>query len=112
MLSIVIPDDYPVVMAASSAYRRLIEKTPVAYFDTLPGTEEVLIERIRDFETVINIRSSSKFTASVFDACPRMKLLSIWGTGTDNIDLAAAARHRVTVCNTPGFRRFRSPNTL
>lgn len=102
MLSIVIPDDYPVVMAASSAYRRLIEKTPVAYFDTLPRTEEVLIERIRDFETVINIRSSSKFTASVFDACPRMKLLSIWGTGTDNIDLAAAARHRVTVCNTPG----------
>jgi phosphoglycerate dehydrogenase-like enzyme len=31
-----------------------------------------------------------------------MKLLSIWGTGTDNIDLGAAARHGVTVTNTPG----------
>ena len=40
MPSIVIPDDYPVVMAASSAYRKWIEKTPVTYYDTLPGTEE------------------------------------------------------------------------
>ena len=53
MPTIVIPDDYPVVMAASSAYRQLKEKTSVAYYDTLPGTEDALIERIRDFEIVI-----------------------------------------------------------
>lgn len=102
MPSIVIPDDYPVVMGASAAYRRLTETTPVTYFDSLPGTEDVLIERIRDSEIVVNIRSSAKFTARVFDACPKMKLLSIWGTGTDNVDLAAAVQHGVTVTNTPG----------
>src|SRR5436190_662591 len=100
--TIVIPDDYPVIMAASAAYRRFAEATPVSYYDTLPGSEAGLVERIRDFEVVINIRSSCKFTASVFAACPRMKLLSLWGTGTDNVDLAAAARHGVTVVNTPG----------
>ena len=68
----------------------------------LPGSEDALIERIRDFEIVINIRSSTKFSPSVFAACPRMKLVSLWGTGTDNVDLAAAARHGVTVTNTPG----------
>jgi len=31
-----------------------------------------------------------------------LRLLSLWGTGTDHVDLAAAARHSVTVCNTPG----------
>lgn len=102
MSSIVIPDDYPVIMAASGAYRRLIEKTAVAHYDTLPGSEEALVNRIRDFEIVINIRSSSKFTSRVFGACPAMKLLSLWGTGTDNVDLAAAARQSVTVVNTPG----------
>jgi D-3-phosphoglycerate dehydrogenase len=102
MSSIVIPDDYPVVMAASAAYKRLIETTPVTYFDTLPGSEDALIERIRGFDTVINIRSSCKFTSRVFSECPGMKLLSIWGTGTDNIDLEAAQRHGVTVTNTPG----------
>jgi D-3-phosphoglycerate dehydrogenase len=102
MPSIVIPDDYPVVMAASTAYRRFIEKTPVTYYDTLPGSEDALIERIRNFEIVLNIRSSSKFTSSVFAACPQVRLLSLWGTGTDNVDLAAAAQHGVTVTNTPG----------
>src|SRR5688572_26233342 len=102
MTSIVIPDDYPVVMAASSAYRRLIETMPVTYYDTLPGTEDALVERIREFEIVINIRSSSKFTSRVFADCSQMKLLSLWGTGTDNVDLAAAQRHGVTVVNTPG----------
>jgi D-3-phosphoglycerate dehydrogenase len=31
-----------------------------------------------------------------------LRLLSVWGTGTDHVDLASAARHGVTVTNTPG----------
>jgi D-3-phosphoglycerate dehydrogenase len=101
MPAIVIPDDYPVVMGTSAAYQRLTAKLPVTYYDTLPGAEDALIDRIRDFEIVINIRSSTRFTERVFAACPHMKLLSIWGTGTDNIDLNGAQRHGVTVTNTP-----------
>jgi D-3-phosphoglycerate dehydrogenase len=102
MPAIVIPDDYPVVLASSAAYQDLLRKTPVVYYDTLPGAEDTLIERIREAEVVINIRSSSKFTARVFESCPKLKLLSLWGTGTDNVDLAAAEKHGVTVTNTPG----------
>src|SRR4051794_5250360 len=102
MHNIVIPDDFPIVMGASNAYRRFAAHTPVSWYDTLPGSEKTLVERIRDFEIVVNIRSSTRFTDGVFAACPRMQLLSIWGTGTDNVDLAAAARHKVTVSNTPG----------
>ena len=61
--------------------------------DTLPASEDDLIDRIRDAEVVFNIRSSVKFTERVFAACPRLRLLSVWGTGTDHIDLASAARH-------------------
>jgi phosphoglycerate dehydrogenase-like enzyme len=99
---IVIPDDAPPVMGPSQAYRTLLERMPVDYHDTLPGSEAALIERIRDAEIVINIRSSCRFTESVFTQCGQLKLLSLWGTGTDNVDLAAAARHGVTVTNTPG----------
>lgn len=101
MPSIVIPDDFPIVIGASSAYKRW-KNGDVTYYDSLPGSEEELVRRIRDSDVVINIRSSTKFGSGVFDACPQMKLLSIWGTGTDNVDLAAAARHGVTVVNTPG----------
>lgn len=102
MPTIVIPDDYPVVMEPSAAFRRVAAERPVTHYATLPGSEEALLDRIREFEIVINIRSSTKFTERVFATCPQMKLLSIWGTGTDNVDLNAAKKYGVTVTNTPG----------
>lgn len=106
MPRIVIPDDAPPVMAASAAYRKLLELTPVEYHDTLPGAEERLIERIAGAEIVICIRSSTRFTENVFRNCPGLRLVSLWGTGTDNVDLPSAARHGVTVANTPGVSAF------
>ena len=102
MPKIVVPDDAPPVLAGSRAWSALREQAGLAYHDTLPGSEARLIERIGDAEVAINIRASSRFTAAVFAACPRLRLLSIWGTGTDHVDLDAAARHGVTVTNTPG----------
>ena len=101
MLRIVIPDDAPPVMAPSAAYRALLERAQVDYFDSLPGSESELIARIGDAELVINIRSSCRFTASVFAQCARLRMVSLWGTGTDNVDLAAAAARGVTITNTP-----------
>lgn len=102
MARIVVPDDAPSVLLPSQAWRRLSQREPVAYHGTLPGSQETLIERIAGAEIVLNIRASTRFTAGVFEGCPRMRLLSLWGTGTDHVDLAAAARHGVTVTNTPG----------
>jgi phosphoglycerate dehydrogenase-like enzyme len=106
MPRIVIPDDAPPVMAPSVAYRALIEREAVDYHATLPVSEERLIERIAGAGVVINIRSSTRFTDAVFRQTPNLRLLSLWGTGTDNVDLAAAARHGVTVTNTPGVSAF------
>jgi D-3-phosphoglycerate dehydrogenase len=99
---VVIPDDYPPVMASSRAYRELKERAAASLFDTLPGSEDELGSRIAGAEIVINIRASSSFSARVFGRARRLRLLSIWGTGTDNVDLAAAGRFGVTVTNTPG----------
>ena len=102
MPNVVIPDDYPVVMGSSPSFLKLRDSAPCVCFDTLPESEEALVSRIRAAEVVINIRASTKFTSNVFAACPGLKLVSIWGTGTDNVDLAAARRHGVVVTNTPG----------
>src|SRR4051794_27767874 len=72
MPSIVIPDDYPVVMGTSTAYQHFSVSSPVTYCDSLPGSEDALIDRLGEFEVVINIRSSTKFTERVFASCPRM----------------------------------------
>src|SRR5215470_13163432 len=102
MPNIVVPDDQPAVLGPSNAWKQLSNRGDFEYHDSLPGSEERLIERIADADVVLNIRSSTRFTARVFDKSPRLRMLSIWGTGTDNVDLAAAGRHGVTVTNTPG----------
>jgi D-3-phosphoglycerate dehydrogenase len=68
--------------------------------------EAELARRIGDAKVAVNIRAHARFTQAVFAACPALRLISIWGVGTDNIDLAAAARHGVTVCNTPGANAY------
>ncbi len=40
--------------------------------------------------------------ASVFAAAPQLRVVSRFGSGVDTVDLEAAARHGVTVTNTPG----------
>jgi phosphoglycerate dehydrogenase-like enzyme len=99
---VVIPDDFPAVLGSSAAWSALKARAETGYYDDLPGSEERLVERIGDAEVVLNIRSSSRFSAQVLDACPKLRLLSLWGTGTDHVDLPAAARAGVTVTNTPG----------
>ncbi len=102
MPKIVVPDDYPAVLGPSAAWRQLPNRGDFEYHDSLPGSEERLLERIAGAAIVLNIRSSTRFPARVFERSPDLRLLSLWGTGTDNVDLAAAARHGVTVTNTPG----------
>lgn len=99
---IVIPDDYPSVMGPSNAYKMLKFRADVTYHDTLPPSPEVLVERIGDAACVINIRSSVDFNADLLKQLKGLKLLSLWGTGTDHVDLDAAAELGVTVTNTPG----------
>ncbi len=100
---IVVPDDFPSVFAGSKADARLRTRADVAVFSERGAENETeLIRRVGDARAVINIRAYSKFSARVLAACPNLGLISIWGTGTDNVDLAACAARGVTVANTPG----------
>jgi len=67
---LVVPDDWPPVLAASAAFARLHEVSELEYFDTLPGSPEGLIERIRDAEVVINIRSPPDSRRRCFNTAP------------------------------------------
>src|SRR5215471_2425208 len=97
---IVIPDDEPAVMSRSKAFQKLSAHDVRSYADRPTDTAE-LISRIHDAQIVINIRSTSRFTADVLARCPNLRLISIWGTGTDNVDLAAAKACNIRVTNTP-----------
>jgi D-3-phosphoglycerate dehydrogenase len=104
---IVVPDDFPSVFDGSAAHERLKKAGDVAVFTERGAeNEQELIRRIGRAKVAINIRAHARFTEGVFSACPALKLVSVWGTGTDNIDLNAAGMRGVTICNTPGVNAF------
>lgn len=99
---IAVPDDFPSVFEGSAAHERAKRLGNVrVYTDRGAEDEAELIRRIGEARIAINIRAHARFTDSVLESCPALRMIAIWGTGTDNIDLDAAARRGVTVCNTP-----------
>lgn len=82
-------------------WSRLEALGPVHYTSGYPDDEDGLVARIGSAEIVI--AADVAFTAGVLAHCPRMRLLSLWSTGYNNVDLAAARRYGVTVTNVPGY---------
>ena len=103
-MTIVVPDDFPAVLTGSPAESQLRSLDPAARIFTERGAdnEAELIRRIGDAECVINIRAHARFSERVIDACSNLRMISVWGSGTDHVDLAACARRGITVANTPG----------
>ena len=100
---IVVPDDFPPALTGTAAEHELRAVGDVTIHNERGADREAeLIRRIRDADVVVNIRAHARFTPAVFAASPRLKLVSVWGTGTDHIDLASAKEHGVTVTSTPG----------
>lgn len=101
---LVIPDDEPVVLSGTpyeERARSLAEE--VVWHTDRPHDEDDTITRIQNADCIINIRSSVKFTRNVLAHCPKLRILSVWGTGIDHVDLAAAEEFGITVSNTPAY---------
>lgn len=100
---IVVPDDYPSVFEGTPAHERCQKLGETRVHASRGADDEAeLIKRIDRARVAINIRAHARFTDAVFAACPRLRMVSIWGTGTDNVDLQSAGRRGITVSNTPG----------
>jgi phosphoglycerate dehydrogenase-like enzyme len=105
--AIIVPDDFPSVFDGTPAHERCKKIGETRVFTARGADDEAeLIRRIDRARVAINIRAHARFTEGVMSACRNLEVISIWGTGTDNVDLDAAGRHGITVCNTPGINAF------
>src|SRR5215831_14879240 len=68
--------------------------------------EAELIDRIRDVQ-LLGIRSKTRVTAPVLEAASELIAIGAFCIGTDQIDLATAARSGIAVFNAP-FSNTRS----
>nr|WP_321457141.1 C-terminal binding protein [uncultured Cohaesibacter sp.] len=64
-------------------------------------TEDEVIEQCKGGNIILN--QYGRFDDRVFTALPEVKQIVRYGVGVDNIDLEAATRHGVQVCNVPDY---------
>lgn len=101
-VKIVVPDDNPSVFKDTEAHRRLEKSGDVMLYTSDAAEVPALVERLKGAAIAVNIRGRTKFTREVMTDLPDLRLISIWGTGTDNMDLPAARDFGICIMNTPG----------
>ncbi len=99
---IVVPDDFPPVLSGTEAEKALEKLGELEIHGEKAPDEGVLLRRLGKAEFILNIRAYTKFGRTLLKKCPRLKLISVWGTGLDHIDLEAAGELGVAVSYTPG----------
>lgn len=67
----------------------------------LPPPREVLLKEVRDAEGLLSLLTD-RIDAELMDAAPKLRVVSNYAIGYDNIDIKAATERGILVCHTPG----------
>jgi len=66
-----------------------------------PGLEPEDLKKEIESAHALLVRSATKVTAEIIEAAPKLAVIGRAGVGVDNIDVEAATRRGVVVCNSP-----------
>lgn len=103
---IVVPDDFPSVVNGTEIEQKLNEIGETKIFCSKPENGDDLLDRVENARAILNIRAFCKFDKIFFEKIKSLQIISIWGTGTDHVDLEAAKQKGITITNTPGVAAF------
>ena len=78
------------ILLDEAGYEIATEKVP----------QDRLIKELPAYDAII-VRSATKVTKEIIDACPRLKLIARAGVGLDNIDVDHSQKKGIKVFNTP-----------
>jgi D-3-phosphoglycerate dehydrogenase len=103
-VKVVIPDDFPICYGGPDhpSLLPLRQYGEVVCYSSRFADRAEFFARLAEADAVINVRAYSTFDDEALAQAPKLKLISVQGVGTDNVDLEAARRRGVTVTNTPG----------
>jgi phosphoglycerate dehydrogenase-like enzyme len=100
MLRCAVLDDYQNVALGSADWSALAGRVEVRTVSRPFTGVADLAETVGDCEILVIMRERTAFPAEAFERLPRLRLLVTTGPRNASVDLAAAARHGVTVCGT------------
>jgi D-3-phosphoglycerate dehydrogenase len=98
----VVPGDNPQQIQGSPRLAALAPYGDVSVFTDRPTSFEQQIERLQGATILLNSRGAVKWPGDVLRQLPSLKFITVFGIGTDSIDLATAKELGITVSNIPG----------
>ncbi|GAB3063777.1 C-terminal binding protein [Virgibacillus ainsalahensis] len=81
--------------------RKVFDEADIPFELAQCKTEEDVISKGEGFEVFIN--QYVPLTNAVFEKLPDLKLIVRYGVGVDNVDVEAATKHGIQVCNVPDY---------
>lgn len=96
--SIVVLDDCDLT---DEHHRRLDSMGTMRVFTDNPGDQVEVLRRLENAE--IAILGWTDIGPDVFERLPVLRMISVWATGYDYVDVRSAGAHGVTVTNVPAY---------
>ncbi len=101
-MKVAVLDDYQLVAESMAEWSELPEGTEVRFFQDHLVQEDLLVERLKDFQVVMGMRERTPFPRSLLARLPQLRLLVTTGARNAVFDVEAATQLGIVVCGTGG----------
>jgi phosphoglycerate dehydrogenase-like enzyme len=101
-VKIVVPGDQPQQIEGSPRLVQLEPYGDVTVFTDRPTSVEQQLERAKGATILLNSRGAIRWPGDVLRQLPDLKFITVFGIGTDSIDLVTAKELGIMVSNIPG----------
>lgn len=101
-VKIVVPGDNPQQIQGSPRLQALQPYGDVTVHTDRPTSVEQQVERAQGATILLNSRGAVKWPGEILRQLPTLKFITVFGIGTDSIDLVTAKELGITVSNIPG----------
>jgi glycerate dehydrogenase len=100
-MEIVITDGFT-LSAGEASWKAFSEFGKVKYYDRTAAVEAVA----RCYGANIIIANKTPITADIIEAASDLQLIAVTATGYNNIDVVAATKRNIKVCNVPAYSTY------
>lgn len=101
-VTIVVPGDDPAQIQGSPQISRLEPYGDVVIYPDRPSSPDEQLARAKDATILLNSRGAVKWPGELLRQLPKLRFITVFGIGTDSIDLATAKQQGIVVSNIPG----------
>jgi lactate dehydrogenase-like 2-hydroxyacid dehydrogenase len=94
-VNVVVPGDQPAQIQGSPHLERLEPYAEVRVYTDRPSSVEEQVRRAKDAHVILNSRGAVRWPADVLRQCPNLRFFTVFGIGTDSVDLNYCREHGI-----------------